>query len=114
MNKMALESFAYNTTFRNPSGLDDPNQVTTARDLARIARYAMLRPEFAQIVATEKYTAKSSDGMAVHYLTNRNELLGKVEGVLGVKTGWTENARENLVSYVERGEKKIIVALLGR
>jgi D-alanyl-D-alanine carboxypeptidase (penicillin-binding protein 5/6) len=39
-------------------------------------------------------------------------LLGKVEGVLGVKTGWTESARENLVTYIERDEKRIMIVLL--
>jgi len=39
--------------------------------------------------------------------------LGVVDGVLGVKTGWTENARENLVTYIERDNKKIMIALLG-
>src|SRR3990172_7899396 len=46
-------------------------------------------------------------------LTNINELLGKVDGVAGVKTGWTENARENLVTYIERDGRKIMIALLG-
>jgi D-alanyl-D-alanine carboxypeptidase (penicillin-binding protein 5/6) len=64
-------------------------------------------------VAQEKYTVRSVDGKYVHKLENINELVGKVEGVLGVKTGWTENANENLVTYVERDGKKIMIALLG-
>ena len=40
-------------------------------------------------------------------------MLDEVPGVLGVKTGWTENARENLVTYVDRNNKKIIVVVLG-
>jgi len=56
---------------------------------------------------------RSENGKIVHRLTNINELLGVVEGVLGVKTGWTENARENLVTYIERDNRKIMIALLG-
>ena len=113
MNSKAKEFYAWSTTFKNPSGLDEEGQLTSARDLARIATKAMQNQEFASIVATKEYVAKSDDGKIVHYLSNRNELLGKVNGVLGIKTGWTENARENLVTYVERDEKHIILALLG-
>jgi D-alanyl-D-alanine carboxypeptidase (penicillin-binding protein 5/6) len=52
------------------------------------------------------------DGKISHKLVNINELLGKVEGVLGVKTGWTENARENLVTYIARDDKDLIIVLL--
>lgn len=113
MNEKAKELHAYNTNFKNPSGLDQDGQMTTAKDLARIASQAMQKPEFAQIVGTKEYTAKSADGNIVHPLSNRNELLGKVDGVLGIKTGWTENARENLVTYVNRNNRKVIISLLG-
>ena len=39
--------------------------------------------------------------------------MGDVPGVLGVKTGWTENARENLVTYVDRGGRKVMIVVLG-
>ena len=70
--------------------------------------------EMVSIVKKEKeYIARDLTGKIVHRLENRNELLGEVPGVLGVKTGWTENARENLVTYIERDGKKVIIALLG-
>ena len=113
MNKKAQELHAYNTSFVNPSGLDAVGQYTTAKNLARIGIYAMEIPEFAKIVGTESITVQSADGKSRHYLTNRNDLLGRVEGVLGIKTGWTENARENLVTYTQRDGHAIVVALLG-
>ena len=58
-------------------------------------------------------TVKSVDGKFSHQLTNINKLLGSVDGVLGVKTGWTEGARENLVTFIVRNDKKIMVAMLG-
>lgn len=113
MNAKAKELHADNTHFENPSGLDAPTQRTTAHDLAKIASYALKNPVFANYVSTIKYTAKSADGKITHYLTNRNELLGKVDGVLGVKTGWTEAARENLVTYIDRDNHRVVIALLG-
>ena len=113
MNAKAKELHLENTSFKNPTGLDGNGHVTTARDLIRVATLAMKNPEFARIVGTKQTVVRSENGKIVHKLTNINELLGVVEGVLGVKTGWTENARENLVTYIERDNKKIMIALLG-
>ncbi len=113
MNEKAKELSLTNTKFTNPSGLDGEEHVTTARDLIRISEVAMENPEFAKIVGTKIQIVKSVDGKITHYLTNINELLGKIPGVLGVKTGWTENARENLVTYVDRDGHKVMIAVLG-
>lgn len=113
MNKKAQELSLKNTNFKNPAGLDGDEQVTTARDLVIVSQVAMKNPEFAKIVGTKQITVRSTDGRIVHKLTNINELLGRVNGVLGVKTGWTENARENLVTYVNRDGRKVMIALLG-
>lgn len=113
MNEFAKRAYATNSNFQNPSGLDQENHYSTARDLVRIASVAMQNEVFSEIVATEEWVAENSDGTIKHYLSNRNELLGKVEGVLGVKTGFTQGARENLVTMTERDGHKIIIALLG-
>lgn len=113
MNAKAKELSLENTKFYNPSGVDGNGHVTTARDLIRVSEVAMRNPEFAKIVGTKEITVTSIDGKIKHRLTNINLLLGKVPGVIGVKTGWTENARENLVTYLERDDKKVMIALLG-
>jgi len=115
MNSKVEKLGLTNTSFANPTGLDvyGGNVHTTARDLVRVSKYAMENPKFAKIVGTRQITVASSDGKVVHRLKNINELLGVVDGVVGVKTGWTENARENLVTYVRRGDKKVLIALLG-
>ena len=113
MNRKAVEIGLKDTIYTNPTGYDDVSQKTTARDLVKLASYAMSYKYFAQSVAKKETFAESADGMIKHKLTNLNKLLGEVEGVLGVKTGWTENAKENLVTYIERGGKKIMIALLG-
>ncbi len=115
MNQKAKSLYLENTNFTNPSGLDGGGNhiISTARDLIRVSSYAMKNPEFAKIVATKEITVKSIDGKIAHRLMNLNELLGKVPGVLGVKPGWTENARENLVTYIERDNHQVMIAVLG-
>lgn len=113
MNAKAKSLSLTNTLFRNPTGLDGNDQVTTARDLTRVSRIAMKNPFFAEIVGTKEKTVTSIDGLVKHKLTNINELLGVVPGVMGVKTGWTESARENLVTYIDRDGHKIMIAILG-
>jgi D-alanyl-D-alanine carboxypeptidase (penicillin-binding protein 5/6) len=113
MNQKAKELSLNNTKFSNPSGLDGNGHFTTARDLIRISEVAMEDPKFAEIVGTKTQVVRSIDGKIAHYLTNINELLGKIPGVLGVKTGWTENARENLVTYINRDDHRIMIAVLG-
>jgi len=113
MNEKARQFNLDNSHFKNPSGLDGNGQVATARDLIRIAEIAMKNIKFAQIVGTKEKTVTSVDGRIVHKLVNINELIGEVPGVLGVKTGWTENARENLVTYLERDGKRVMIAIMG-
>ena len=113
MNKKAIDLGLTNTHFSNPSGLDAVDQYSTARDLITISEVAMKNSLFSEIVGIQKETVTSVNGKTTHKLVNINKLLGEVEGVLGVKTGWTENARENLVTYVERGGRKVMIVVLG-
>lgn len=113
MNKKVKDLGLTNSHFTNPVGLDDGAQYSTTRDLVVVAKYAMENPVFAEIVGTKEKTVKSVDDRFVHRLVNINKLLGDVPGVLGVKTGWTENARENLVTYVDRGGRKVMIVVLG-
>jgi D-alanyl-D-alanine carboxypeptidase (penicillin-binding protein 5/6) len=113
MNAKARELHLANTHFENPTGLDQEGHTSTARDMVFLAEVAMRNKTFSEIVGTKAKTVRSSDGLVVHNLRNVNELLGQVDGVLGVKTGWTEGARENLVTYVERDGKRVLIAILG-
>ncbi len=113
MNSKAKELSMGSSHFVNPVGFDNSNQVTTAKDLVRVSEVAMRNPEFAKIVGTKSIVLSDTTGKHTYILGNVNELLGTVSGVLGVKTGWTENARENLVTYIERDGHKIMIAVLG-
>jgi D-alanyl-D-alanine carboxypeptidase len=113
MNQKAKDLAMVNSYFQNPAGLDGTSQITTAKDLIRVSEVAMRNPEFAKMVGTKSVSFTDTTGKIKYNLKNINELLGVVPGVLGVKTGWTENARENLVTYIERDGHKVMIAVLG-
>ena len=113
MNEKSKELSLNNSYFENPTGYDGIGHISTARDLVRVAEVAMRNLKFAEIVGKESEEVTSIDGTVVHRLSTTNSLLGEVEGVSGVKTGWTENARENLVTYMEKDGRGLMIAILG-
>ena len=112
MNQKAEELNLKTTKFSNPSGIDAPNHFTTVHDLAILSAEAVKNPVFLKMVGTEEIKVGDINEKIVHDLTNVNQLLGKVSGLKGIKTGWTESAGECLVSYTEREGQKIITAVL--
>ena len=111
MNEKAKELNLVNTRFIDPSGYSDDNY-TTAYDLARLASYALKNPKFSAIVSTKNKTVTDISGKIIHELSNLNELLG-VDGVSGVKTGFSEEALGVLVSSVDHEGRTYIVVVLG-
>lgn len=112
MNKRAVELGAVNTHFNNPNGLPDSNHYSSARDMALITRYAMQNPEFREIVSTKIKTITRSDPNAQTYLDNHNKLLWNYEGAIGVKTGYTEEARQCLVSAAAKQGRELIAVVM--
>ncbi|MGI6491507.1 MAG: D-alanyl-D-alanine carboxypeptidase [Peptococcaceae bacterium] len=112
MNKKAAAIGAVNSHFNNPSGLPDPNHFTTAQDMALIALYAMQNPEFRKIVATHTQTIKRADPLAQTYLENSNRLLWNYEGTIGVKTGYTNDAGQCLVSAANRHGRELLAVVM--
>lgn len=111
MNAKAKVLNLSHTNFVTPHGLDDDNHYTTAYDLAILTDYALKNEHFRNIVNT-KTTTISINGFP-RTISNTNELLGNLEGVYGVKTGFTFNAGRCLVSSCKRGDMDIIVVVLG-
>lgn len=111
MNKKAKELGLKDTHFVTPHGLDDLEHYTTAYELAKIADYALKNEMFAKIVGTKEHTI-NINGYAKQ-LCNTNELLGYLQGVSGVKTGFTNNAGRCLVTSVNRNDFEIITVVLG-
>ncbi len=113
MNSEASQLGLNSTTFTNPSGLDDQKQQSTAIDLAKLGEIVLADPFLASLVRTRRLTVTDSSGRLVHPLINRNELLGVIPGVIGIKTGTTESAGENLVTAVRQDDRDTIIVLLG-
>jgi D-alanyl-D-alanine carboxypeptidase (penicillin-binding protein 5/6) len=113
MNTHAKSLHLDHTTYKNPSGVEQYGHVTTARDLAVLAAVALQNSTLAQIVQTPSIVVTDTTGTITHSLKSTDELLGEIEGFKGLKTGWTTNAGECLVSYVERGDHKVIIVVLG-
>ena len=107
VNNLGLE----NTHFISPHGLDDDNHYTTARELALITDYALRNEEFSKIVNTK--TATININGIPRVIINTNELLGNLNGVYGVKTGFTNGAGRCLVTAVKRDNMDIISVVLG-
>jgi len=111
MNQKAKELGLENTNFVTPHGLDDENHYTTPYDLAILTDYALKNEKFKTIVSTK--TATISFNGYPRTISNTNELLGNLEGVYGVKTGFTFEAGRCLVSACNRNDLDIIVVVLG-
>jgi len=110
MNSKAIELGLKNTHFVNVSGVESQNHYTTAYDISVIAKSALERPQFTQIVSTQKVTLKSLKGN-FYPLETTNILLGE-PGIFGVKTGWTPEAGECLVILAEKDGHQIVISLL--
>lgn len=112
MNQKALSLHLDTTHFTNPIGFDDPDHYTTAKDLARLATEALSNKTFAKIVGTKSITVSDVTYTYFHSLSNVNELLGKIAGLSGVKTGFTQSAGEILVSVVHKNSTAVIFVVL--
>src|SRR3981081_125808 len=96
------------TTYRNASGLPNDEQVTTARDQAMLGRAIQERfPRYYRYFSTPSFTYRGES------MRNHNRLLGRVEGVDGIKTGYTRASGFNLVTSVKRDNRHIVAGVLG-
>lgn len=111
MNIKASELGLSNSYFADPAGLDD-SSYTTVSDLAILTEYAMRFEDFRKIVKTISLELPYSDSHKYLYLENQTNLLTTYPGVVGVKTGYTEEAGLCLVTYASNGGKDLIGVVL--
>ncbi|MGB9883186.1 MAG: D-alanyl-D-alanine carboxypeptidase family protein [Microgenomates group bacterium] len=112
MNKKAASLKMKNTQFKNPAGLDDINQYTTPFDLALAAKELLKNKYLAKIASTKEITVSDVDFKYFHQLKNVNKLLGEIAGIGGLKTGYTEDAGENLISFYKKNNHQFLIVIL--
>jgi D-alanyl-D-alanine carboxypeptidase len=112
MNEKAKALGMKDTHFTNPTGLDDFTQYTTPFDLALAGRELLKNKLLKKIVSTKEIIISDVDFKEFHTLSNVNKLLGEIQGIGGLKTGYTENAKENLVSFYKRNGFEYLIVIL--
>ena len=97
-----------NTVYKNASGLPDSDQITTARDQSMLGRAVQERfPRYYKYFSIRTFTFRGQS------ISNHNHLLGRVEGVDGIKTGYINASGFNLVTSVHRGNRYLVAVVLG-
>jgi D-alanyl-D-alanine carboxypeptidase len=114
MNQKAHELGMQHTRFANPTGLDAPNQYSTAQDLLRLIEAFLTHSFLAETVQMREVELASSDGGIVHTVLTTNKLLGRDPRIKGIKTGTTPQAKGNLAVLAENeGGHEVIILVLG-
>jgi len=111
MNKRAKELGAVNTTFKNPHGLDEEGHLTTAHDLALIARELIKHEEILKLTSTYETTITHKNGKSL-WLVNTNKLIKFYNGLDGLKTGFTDNAGYCLTGTMLRNNMRLITVTM--
>lgn len=111
MNDLSKKIGVENTHFANTHGLDADGHYTTAYDLAVITSYALENDTFREIVSTKNTKITNGKGEN-RYLKNKNKLLSTLEGCIGVKTGFTDDAGRCLVSAIEKDGMRLVCVVL--
>lgn len=112
MNEKVKELNLSGSHFTNAAGLDNPEHYSTVSDLALLTRYALQNPTFREIVKTKEKQITSLEGIS-HNLKNSNKLMGTIEyNILGVKTGYTEEAGECLITLAENDGNEVLAVVL--
>lgn len=118
MNSKANELGCKNTHFTNPSGLHDEKHYTTAYDLSLIAQYCMKNDTFRSFVSMPSCTIAATDKYEERYFRNTNEMLNSKsqyynENIIGIKTGYTSQAQNCLISGIQKNGMELISVVLG-
>ncbi len=112
MNARARTLGAKNTHFVNPHGLHEPNHLSTAYDLALMARVAMENPHFREIVKQKSYLVERSHNQEDLLMVSRAKFLEMYEGAEGIKTGYTRPAGYCFVGSATRYGRRLIAVVL--
>jgi D-alanyl-D-alanine carboxypeptidase (penicillin-binding protein 5/6) len=112
MNRRAQALGMHNTHFTNACGHDKAGHYSTAHDLLLLAHALMLHSSILDITSQKTAQISTLDGQHHYMLKNKNALIGRYDGALGLKTGYTPNAGKCLVAYARRGDNTVLLILL--
>lgn len=113
MNEFAVKCGAYDTHFVNPHGLDEDGHYTSAYDLAIMTAYALKNPIFREICGTKNYIIPPTNVYEQQrFLKHKNKIMFLDDSCIGVKTGFTDNAKRCLVSATEKNGLQVISVVL--
>jgi serine-type D-Ala-D-Ala carboxypeptidase (penicillin-binding protein 5/6) len=113
MNLRAAELGLTNTHFANACGHDAPGHYSTALDLLRLADEAMRVPLLAGLVVRIDMHLSDADGRRSFHFHNRNALIGRYRGAIGVKSGYTSQAGKCVIALAQRGDVRVMLVMLG-
>jgi serine-type D-Ala-D-Ala carboxypeptidase (penicillin-binding protein 5/6) len=113
MNDRAAELGLSGTHFVNACGHDAPGHYSTAIDLMRLADEAMGVPRIASLVARIDMRLSDVDGRRNFHFHNRNALIGRYNGAIGVKSGYTAKAGRCLIALAQHGAVRVMLVMLG-
>jgi len=111
MNARAEQLGMHESHFVHPCGFDAEDQYSTVNDLLRLARAAHADPRIAQIVAQEQAGIETGRGRVLRF-RNTNQLLGRLDGVMGLKTGYTAQAGRCVIVVAEQSGHRVWLVLL--
>ena len=113
MNEKAEEIGMYSTNFTNSSGINDPDNISTVRDIAIMSKHLIKNyPEYYEMFKEKTFTWDRTGGEPIKQ-GNRNPLLYKNIGVDGVKTGYLAVEKYSLASSMKKNERRLIAVVSG-
>jgi D-alanyl-D-alanine carboxypeptidase (penicillin-binding protein 5/6) len=112
MNARAVQLKMLNSHFVDPCGFDAPGQHSTVTDLLKLGQRAQAVPLIAHLTAMPEAQLTTRRGRTIRF-ANTNQLLGRLEGVQGMKTGYTAQAGQCLIAYATRANHKVWLVMLG-
>ena len=113
MNEKAEEIGMYSTNFTNSSGINDPDNISTVRDIAIMSKYLIKNyPDYYEMFKEKTFTWDRTGGEPIKQ-GNRNPLLYKNIGVDGVKTGYLAVEKYSLASSMKKNERRLIAVVSG-
>ncbi len=112
MNRRAKALGMRNTHFTNACGHDKPGHYSSARDLSLLAHALLKHPALIGITSQRTLQIATLDGQRRYALENKNALIGRYDGALGLKTGFTAKAGKCLVAFAKRGGDTVLLVML--